>query len=588
MVSTRAAGRGKTENRKRRDAARGPRAAADAAEPAVTGRAAGRGPGIPVEVGARAAARRIRTLAELCATLEPRRRLRRLAGQVARGPGNVQRMTYLETEIGGCLELAAESAGDRWLSCEAATWALAWMARTKRAGGSAGGLLERLVRQADAARAALANRDTASARFVLVLARLFADIEACRRLEEPAAKATAEEIGRLVTAAGAVGLSGSPVVLERVVRWTTIREVALATGPLPWSEDIEARWSAAAAWALRLLGRRGRILMGAGSLPACFSRSLLDAVAGRGTGGVGRAAARTARGLRAGRSVVRPLDRACHDAEAAVAVLRSGWGRGDVRVLLEYRDPTPRIEVAVDDRILFAGGWQWSVAAAGRPLDAEAAWTVSCWEVDRRAAFFEIVAPLTGGMQLERQVVVLSKARVVLLADAVRPRPEGDAAPQELRYRGVLPPASGLDCAAEAETREVVVSDTGTRCMVLPLALPEWRTAGRGGFTVAADGLALEQHGAVRLSAPLWIDCDAARIGRPRTWRQLTVADTRQILPPHQAVGFRVQAGCEQWLVYRALDLPRNRTLLGCNVSCEFLVGRVKKSGAVARTLEIQ
>jgi hypothetical protein len=62
----------------------------------------------------------------------------------------------------------------------------------------------------------------------------------------------------------------------------------------------------------------------------------------------------------------------------------------------------------------------------------------------------------------------------------------------------------------------------------------------------------------------------------------------RTILPAHQAAGFRVQAGLEQWLLYRALDVPRNRTLLGCNVSCEFLLGRVKRSGEVARTLEIQ
>jgi hypothetical protein len=124
--------------------------------------------------------------------------------------------------------------------------------------------------------------------------------------------------------------------------------------------------------------------------------------------------------------------------------------------------------------------------------------------------------------------------------------------------------------------------------MALPLALPEWRVAGRGGFDATADGLTLEQQGAVRLYAPLWIDCDARRIGKPRTWRQLTVADMRTILPPHQAVGYRVQAGLEQWLVYRALDVPRNRTLLGCNVSCEFLLGRVKRSGEVARTLEIQ
>jgi len=91
-----------------------------------------------------------------------------------------------------------------------------------------------------------------------------------------------------------------------------------------------------------------------------------------------------------------------------------------------------------------------------------------------------------------------------------------------------------------------------------------------------------------RLYAPLWLDCTPARIDRPRTWRQLTVAETRQQVPEATAVGFRVQAGIEQWLLYRSLDTPRNRTLLGCNVSCEFLLGRVKNSGEIARTLEIQ
>ena len=56
----------------------------------------------------------------------------------------------------------------------------------------------------------------------------------------------------------------------------------------------------------------------------------------------------------------------------------------------------------------------------------------------------------------------------------------------------------------------------------------------------------------------------------------------------HEAVGFRVQVGQEQWLLYRALDTPRNRTVLGCNVACEFLLGRIKASGEVARTLEIE
>jgi hypothetical protein len=86
----------------------------------------------------------------------------------------------------------------------------------------------------------------------------------------------------------------------------------------------------------------------------------------------------------------------------------------------------------------------------------------------------------------------------------------------------------------------------------------------------------------------VWFDLDPDRSDLPLTWRPLSVADQRQNLKAHEAVGFRVQVGLEQWLLYRALDTPRNRTLLGCNVACEFLVGRLRRSGEVSRTLEIE
>jgi hypothetical protein len=86
----------------------------------------------------------------------------------------------------------------------------------------------------------------------------------------------------------------------------------------------------------------------------------------------------------------------------------------------------------------------------------------------------------------------------------------------------------------------------------------------------------------------VWFDLDPDRAELPLTWRPLSVADQRQNLKRHEAVGFRVQVGLEQWLLYRALDTPRNRTLLGCNVACEFLVGRLRRSGEVSRTLEIE
>lgn len=557
-----------------------------AGAPAASGaaRAAAANRIVPPRVAARHAARRILALAGTVDTLDVRERLRRLAGFVSKDGRNARRMAFLETAIGECLDDAPRSSSpaSRWTTCEAATWALAWMARTKRAGGSAGGLLERLVGEARSAQPLLASGDTQAARFVLVLAKLFADVEACRCLEAGAAATVAAEIERLVSAEGIPHLNGSTAMVERVVRWTSVREIAGGRGSDAWSKQTERRWRKAATAVLRLLGGRGRALAGAGRMPESLTKPLLDALAE-----CGQRRKRTITALRrdraasGGRGLV---GRDLHDAAAGVAIIRTGWDRRSVRVMLDYRHPVPRLEIAVGDRLLVDGPWQWEAWADGRSVEPEAGWTVSCWESDRKATFLEITAPLGSGRQIERQVVVLPKDRIVFLADAVTTVAE----PAALRYRGSLPVAASLDAEPAAETREVILADTRPRLLAMPLALPEWRAGGGGDFRAEAGGLVLEQEAVHRLYAPLWLDCDPRRIGRPLTWRQLTVADTRIILPRHQAAGFRVQAGLEQWLVYRALDVARNRTLLGCNVSCEFLLGRVRKSGAVARTLEIQ
>ena len=539
---------------------------------------------VPPRVSARQAERRILTLAATVDTLDVRERLRRLAGLLGKNGRNARRMAFLETAIGECLDdlARASSAASRWASCEAATWGLAWMARTKRAGGSAGGLLERLVGQARSAQPLLASGDTQAARFVLVLAKLFADVEACRCLEDGAAATVAAEIERLVSAEGIPHLNGSTAMVERVLRWTSVREIARGPGNDAWSKETERRWRKAATAVLRLLGSRGRALAGAGCMPESLTRPLLDALAE-----CGQRRKRTIAALRRDRSPSgdgRLVGRDLHDPAAGVAIIRTGWDRRSVRVMLDYRHPVPRLEIAVGDRLLVDGPWQWEAWADGRSVEPEAGWTVSCWESDRKATFLEITAPLGSGRQIERQVVVLPRDRIVLLADAVTTA----ATPAALRYRGSIPVAASLDVEPAAETREVVLADTRPRLLAMPLALPEWRTGGGGDFRAETGGLVLEQEAAHRLYAPLWLDCDPRRIGRPLTWRQLTVADTRIILPRHQAAGFRVQTGLEQWLVYRSLDVARNRTLLGCNVSCEFLLGRVRKSGEVARTLEIQ
>lgn len=550
----------------------------------------------PRRVKAKEAARRVRGLADVSESLDGRRRLRRLARLVAQGSREVRGITFIETLLGECLDEAEQEAvaRERWRACEAVAWGLAWLARTRRAGGSAGGLLERLVKHARAATHDLRDRDTTSAAFVVALARLFSDIEACRCLERDATAALTEELGRLVSADGAVNVAGEPAgsaaIVDRVERWSAVREVATAIGgDCPWDEAADERWHRATLMALRLLGGQGRTLTGAGRLPACCSRRLLDAV-GAGPGRAGRTAALVCdppRRIEPG-AAKRLLPRDLHAADAAVSIIRTGWHRDAVRVLVDYRTAVPRIEIATKDRLLVDGPWAWRVSLAGRPLEAEGPWTVTGFESDRKATFLEIAAPLGGGLHIARQVVVLVRDAVVLLADAITAA--APPAGTSLGLESSIALGQALEAESAEETREVVVYDTAMRMMALPLAHPEWSAApASGSFAASAGALTLRQESlGGRLYAPLWLDCDPARIGRPLTWRQLSVADTRRNLPRHQAAAFRIQAGLEQWLLYRALDMPRNRTVLGCNLSCEFLVGRVGKDGVVARTLEIE
>ncbi len=546
------------------------------------------------------ATRRIRDAADLCGTSGIRETLRRLAERVKAGAGNPQKAEFVEAAIATSLEEAvAAGSGDRWLACEGATWALAWMARARRAGGSAGGLLEQLVGQARDAEPLLAGGDTRPARFLLQLACLFRDIDACRRLESAAASAIAAEIERLVSEQGMINLPGSASMIERTARWTAFRQLAVESGrEIPWSEAVDRRWRKAATTALRLLGDDGRQPLGAGLMPARFTAGLLAALTDE-----GQRRQRTVAAIRSHRKGAGPatgcLRRDASDRDAAMAIIRSGWSRGSLRLLVDFRGPLPHLEIAAGDRMLVSGPWAWRVTAAGQPIETTGPWSIACWESDRKASFLELTAPLADGRQLERQLVMLPSDGVVMLADAVTtpagwsasPAAEGPAAGSEpaLAITASLPLAPGLAAEPGEETREVIVFDTRMRFQALPLGLPEWRTGRGGRFEVVGGSLTLRQEtGGSRIYAPLWLDCDASRIGRPLTWRQLTVADTRINLPPHQAAGFRVQAGLDQWLVYRTLDVARNRSLLGCNVSCEFLLGRIKPRGMVKRVLEIQ
>ncbi len=234
-----------------------------------------------------------------------------------------------------------------------------------------------------------------------------------------------------------------------------------------------------------------------------------------------------------------------------------------------------------------SGAWDLEVRCDGQPAEPRAAWEELLSLSDAKVDYLELELRLSAGLKVQRHILLAREDRFLLLADAVLGR-----RPARLDYQGCLPLGPGIEFQPARETREgfLVGSGAKRRALAIPLALPEWRSDRGGGSLRGTDrGLELCQSARGRaLWAPLWLDLKPRRIARPLTWRQLTVAEHSVIQPPEVAVGYRVQLGREQWLVYRALTSRGNRTLLGHNLATETLVARFRADGQVEPLVEIE
>ena len=76
----------------------------------------------------------------------------------------------------------------------------------------------------------------------------------------------------------------------------------------------------------------------------------------------------------------------------------------------------------------------------------------------------------------------------------------------------------------------------------------------------------------------MWFDFQQRRFKRPRTWRQLTVAEELRIVDPDESVAFRIQQGSEQWIVYRMLHGDRTRTFVGKHILADLYCARFNAS----------
>jgi hypothetical protein len=446
----------------------------------------------------------------------------------------------------------------------------------------------------------------------LTLAYLFPELNPCRPLQSPAAAALSHGMAELLDGEGLPHCRHLAALRPLVACWTRCRLIGEHLEGGCWNAEAEEQFPLAVREVVRLSRQDGSPTF-AGALAhagatndAAASAASTETAATHGASRSAgwlvdvaaeliadkpirrliRAMLATRREKAALRIKPRQLPAAAvHSEWSEIAVLRPDWGARGERFAVAYGARSVRAELAVGADLFLSGCWELEVRVDGDLAEPASEWREVCWVSDDDCDYLELEMDLSGSLRVQRQMLLARKDQFLFLADAVL----GDR-PHELSYRGRLPLAPRLTASTAAETRELLLEGHKARALVLPLALPEWRADARGG-SLAIDRAALELRQAGsgrRLFAPLWFDLSRGGAEKAFTWRQLTVAEQRHNQPRDLAVGYRVQFGNRQWLVYRSLSEPANRTLLGMNLSTDFYLARFRRDGETEAILEIE
>ncbi|MDA1055603.1 MAG: hypothetical protein O3C40_34845 [Planctomycetota bacterium] len=269
---------------------------------------------------------------------------------------------------------------------------------------------------------------------------------------------------------------------------------------------------------------------------------------------------------------------------AELAVLRRGWDRSGDQLMVSYSNRQVRLELNCGSETVFSGNCNPELRVDGKLLEMELDWEEVCWHCDKDLDYLELEGRFENGWKVQRQMLLARDDRFLLLADAVLGETTAD-----IEHQFTLPLPSGISFTPADETREGILRGRKPIAAVLPLQLPEWRAErAEGSLEQTTDGLRLRQKvRGRRLLAPLFIDLKPKRFSRQLTWRRLTVAQQLEILPADVAVGYRVQTGKRQWVIYRSLAPVASRSVLGQHFSGEFVLGRFPKEGELKQLIEI-
>ena len=260
------------------------------------------------------------------------------------------------------------------------------------------------------------------------------------------------------------------------------------------------------------------------------------------------------------------------------------------------------LEVALRGKPILTGRWTFDVRLGKKMLLPDSKWTKVCEHTEQGCDYIEIELHLTGDYRLQRSLLVNRKDNVLLLTDTVLAE-EGKNTKSILSYHTDCCVSPNLRAKTSAKATEILFRPAGRFgapvFRVLPLALPEWKMNPTGlvsGTLSETEGvLTLRQETTGRsLFAPLFFDLDIERLSKPGrlskqyTWRQLTVGENMKRVPEDRAVGYRIQLGQRQFLLYRSLTPRASRTVLGHNLIDDFCFARFGSETGVEPLIAVE
>ena len=421
----------------------------------------------------------------------------------------------------------------------------------------------------------------------LVLAYAFPERKATAELLGLAITNLSESLTELLDGEGMLPATHLPLLRPLLGCWTRCRAIMETRRKFLWSNDAEDQYRWLITQTLRM-SRPGGAMVFSGMTFSRSERELFRAALQLGGNDIDAAAADClfTRPKEGGTLTNQELSPTYHSEWSALAILRNKWSRKARQLAITYADGQNSIELCQGASVILSGNWPFEITHNGqvRPQDASAEWDEVAFESDEDVDYLELEMEVTPQIRIQRSFLLARTDQILMLTDAVL-----CDQPDPIKYRSHLPLADEMTAHSEANTREMILKSPQPCTRILPLWLPEWRSAnGHGKMDIQKRHLVMEHSGKGRLFAPLFFDLSRKRHSRPITWRQLAVGEMRKNVSKNQAVGFRVQVGQEQWLLYRSLTEVANRTVLGQNLMCELHVSRFQKTGEVEELIEVQ